>query len=131
MTDINQSLQSLVGTISALRGENGCPWDKKQTPHSLVKHLKAEVEELIQAIFNNDTQNICEEIGDVLYVLIMISKCHSDEAAVDFKKAILNINEKLIRRHPHVFAGATYKDEEELKQQWQKIKEEEKRNNSI
>lgn len=131
MTDTNHNLQQLLNTISTLRGDNGCPWDRQQTPHSLVKYLNAEVEELVQAINNNDTTNICEEIGDVLYVLIMISECHRDTDSVALNKAITGINEKLIRRHPHVFAGTSYKDEAELKKQWQEIKAAEKRDNTI
>lgn len=131
MTITNLNLQQLLDTISTLRGDDGCPWDRKQTPHSLVKHLNAEITELVQAIDNEDSQNVCEEIGDVLYVLIMISMSHHAPDIVDLDKAITGINDKLIRRHPHVFAGTTYKDEAELQKQWQEIKAAEKRNNTI
>jgi len=126
MTKTNFNLQTLVNTISTLRSDLGCPWDKKQTPDTILKHLKSETEELIVAIQNNDTNNTCEELGDVLYVLIMIATYYKETDVFDFSDVIQQVNEKLIRRHPHVFAGKTYKDEADLDRQWQEIKSMEK-----
>jgi tetrapyrrole methylase family protein/MazG family protein len=126
MTKTNLNLQALVSTISTLRSDQGCPWDKKQTPDTIVEHLKSETEELIAAIKNNDTENTCEELGDVLYILIMIATYYKETDLFDFSDVIQQVNEKLIRRHPHVFAGKTYKDEADLDRQWQEIKSIEK-----
>ncbi|PHR29354.1 MAG: nucleotide pyrophosphohydrolase [Desulfotalea sp.] len=126
MTYTNQDLQQLLETIVKLRGHNGCPWDKKQTPLSLVKYLEAETVELVSAITNDDAENTCEELGDVLYILIMVSICNKERDAFGFSDVIQQVNEKLIRRHPHVFAGTTYKDEADLERQWREIKAREK-----
>jgi len=126
MTKTNLNLQALVSTISTLRSDQGCPWDKKQTPDTILKHLKSETEELVAAIKNNDTENTCEELGDVLYILIMIATYYKETDLFDFSDVIQQVNEKLIRRHPHVFAGKTYKDEADLDRQWQEIKSMEK-----
>lgn len=126
MTYTNQNLQQLFDTISTLRSDKGCPWDKKQTPSSLIVHLQSEVLELISAITNDDTQNTCEELGDVLYILIMVAMYNKERRVFDFSDVIQQINEKLIRRHPHVFAGTPYKDEADLDRQWQEIKAREK-----
>lgn len=125
------NLQILLDTINTLRGEQGCPWDRKQTCASLTKYLQSECEELLAAIKNDDHDNICEELGDVLYLLIMIADINKDMGSFEFKDVIESINAKLIRRHPHVFAGQTYENEEQLTAQWQAIKAKEKKKNSI
>ena len=123
----NIPLEKLLNTIRTLRSENGCPWDRKQTPESLIKYLKEEVTELIEAIGNKDVINVQEEIGDVLYVLIMISEIYSDKNVFSFNDSVTEINTKLIRRHPHVFAGKKMGSDEDLRLQWEKIKKNEKK----
>lgn len=127
MTNDNTMLQTLFNTVGTLRGERGCPWDKKQTCDSLTQYLQSECDELIAAIKNNDHRNICEELGDVLYVLIMISEINKDKGSFDFSDVLSTINEKLVRRHPHVFAGQPYENEEQLAVQWQQIKANERK----
>jgi tetrapyrrole methylase family protein / MazG family protein len=127
----NPELSDLVDTIKTLRGEEGCPWDKRQSSSSLLKHLKSECEELILAINNDDHVNICEELGDLLYLIVMISEIHNDQGQFQLSDVIRTVNEKLIRRHPHVFAGQPYENEEQLAAQWQAIKAEEKKKNTV
>ena len=126
MTVNNHNLHPLIETITTLRGKNGCPWDMKQTPTSLIKYLQSETAELVAAINNADNVNTCEELGDVLYILLMISSYHKDQGTFDFTDVISTVNEKLIRRHPHVFEGKTYKNQEDLDRQWREIKAQEK-----
>lgn len=127
MTKNNSSIDELLSTIQKLRGIDGCPWDIKQTPSSLKKYLAEEVEELIQAIENDDPENICEEIGDVLYVLFMLTEIYKSNELFSLQDALSAINSKLIRRHPHVFGDVTINNDKELRQQWEKIKKEEKK----
>lgn len=117
--------------MQTLRGDSGCPWDRRQTASSMLKYLNSECEELIEAIKNDDTVNICEELGDILYIIIMISQIHEDHGHFTLDQVASTINQKLIRRHPHVFAGEKYKNEEQLAAQWQAIKAEEKKKKSI
>lgn len=131
MTNTDKLLQPLLTTIKALRADNGCPWDKKQTSQSLVKYLCSEFNELLEAIDSDDTENICEELGDLLYILIMYAEIHASLDKFSLRDVITQINEKLIRRHPHVFAGKPYESEEQLSQQWLEIKAEEKKKNNI
>jgi uncharacterized protein YabN with tetrapyrrole methylase and pyrophosphatase domain len=128
--DISE-ITELISTIKTLRGIKGCPWDKRQTPTSLLKHLTSECKELVVAIQNEDHGNTCEELGDLLYILIMISEIHNDHGAFGFSDVLKGINQKLIRRHPHVFAGQPYENEEQLAIQWEAIKAEEKRKNTL
>jgi tetrapyrrole methylase family protein/MazG family protein len=131
MTQNNRELQVLIATIETLRGENGCPWDKKQTSSSLLEHLRSECEELVDAVQKNDAPNICEELGDLLYLLLMLAEINKDLGKFQISDVIRGINEKLIRRHPHVFAGLSYESEEQLAVQWQQIKAEEKKKNTV
>jgi uncharacterized protein YabN with tetrapyrrole methylase and pyrophosphatase domain len=131
MTHYIHELTELLSTITALRGENGCPWDKRQTPSSLLKHFKSECQELDDAVRNDDPENVCEELGDLLYIIIMITEIHHDHNEFQLSDVIRTVNKKLIRRHPHVFAGKTYESEEELTTQWNAIKAEEKKKNSL
>ncbi len=116
----------LVTTIRKLRGKNGCPWDKKQTIESLEKYLSEEFEEIIQAIDTDDPGNLCEELGDFLYLIIMLAEISEKNKHFDLGDVIRGINEKLTRRHPHVFGDAVITDEKSLRQQWRRIKAEEK-----
>jgi uncharacterized protein YabN with tetrapyrrole methylase and pyrophosphatase domain len=129
MDENSTIINKLLSTIKSLRGEGGCPWDKKQTPSSLKKYLSEEVEELIQAINNEDPENICEEIGDVFYVLLMLTEIYEENNTFSLQDSLTSINSKLIRRHPHVFSNVTINNDDELRLQWEKIKKEEKKQN--
>lgn len=131
MTKNNTTLQSLIVTVQSLRGDNGCPWDKRQTPLSLIEHLTSEATELVRAIENDDPENVCEELGDLLYIIVMIAEINRGLDNFDLTDVLTKINSKLIRRHPHVFAGTFYENEEQLAEQWESIKAAEKKKNSV
>lgn len=131
MTDPSPALARLSTTIETLRGDLGCPWDRRQTPLSLKKHVEAECAELLAAIDNDDRDNTLEELGDLLYLLMMITRMHEEHGHFDFAQVIEGINAKLIRRHPHVFAGQPYENDEQLRAQWQAIKDQEKRKKNV
>ena len=116
-------LQHIVKT---LRGEHGCPWDIKQTPLSLKKYLLEECQELIEAIDHGSHHDICEEIGDVFFILTMLTSLYAELHQFTISDVFSAINDKMIRRHPHVFGEAQVTDEQELREQWLRIKEQEK-----
>jgi len=126
MKQISTKFDSLIETVKTLRGEKGCPWDKKQTIDSLRKYLVEEFGEILQAIDNKDNLNLCEELGDFLYLIVMISEINEENGNFSLEDIIGGINEKLIRRHPHVFSGTPIEDEAALRKQWDKIKAAEK-----
>lgn len=129
MTGNNSNLLDLIETIRTLRSEKGCPWDKRQTTESLVKYFNEEFTELMDAIQNQDYPNICEESGDLLYLIVMLSEISKESGQFQFSDVIHHVNQKLIRRHPHVFKDQPCKSEEELAKQWQEIKADEKKKN--
>lgn len=116
---------SLCQTITTLRKENGCPWDQKQTTQSLTKYIKEECAELLEAMEENDPHHICEESGDLLFLLILLAEIHNELGTFSLEDVLSGINKKMIRRHPHVFANTATGNEEELREQWEKIKIEE------
>lgn len=114
--------------IARLRAPDGCPWDRKQTAESLRKSLLEECNEAIAAIDNKDEENLCEELGDVLLVLGMIARIKEEEGKFNISDVLSGVNEKLIRRHPHVFGDAKASTPEEVLKLWNQVKEEEKKN---
>ena len=130
MNTSRNELQLLMETVKALRGPDGCPWDKKQTVNSLKTHIKEECLEILLAIEKNDSANLCEELGDFLYLIILVSEISMEQNQFTFDEVIKGVNDKLIRRHPHVFSDSTIETEAELKQQWNRIKAQEKLNNN-
>ena len=128
MTDHKKNYQfrELVGVITELRAENGCPWDRKQTPESLTRYLLEEAQELAEAIGQGETKHIKEEIGDLFFILILLTLIHQERKEFTLNEGLEVITRKMIRRHPHVFAGLATGSESELRRQWEEIKAKEK-----
>lgn len=115
-----------VETIAALRGENGCPWDMEQTHESLKVCLTDETEEVLEAIDAKDDKNLCEELGDVLLQVVMHAQIAAEENRFTIEDVIRGVNEKMIRRHPHVFGDVKVDSLEDQLKLWEEIKKQEK-----
>ena len=116
----------LVEILEKLRGEHGCPWDKKQTHVSLMKYLFEESNEYNEAVKKQDYDNMKEELGDVLLQVIFHAQIAKENGKFDIYDVLDSINEKMIRRHPHVFGNSKATTEEEIRIEWEKIKQLEK-----
>jgi tetrapyrrole methylase family protein/MazG family protein len=125
-----ETIDRLFNIIQTLRSESGCAWDKKQTPETMWKCLAEEVYELEEAIVKQDLQNICEELGDVLFQLVFIMEIFQEKGDFTFSNVVGEVAKKMINRHPHVYGDASVSTKEELDRQWDTIKTEEKKNNS-
>ena len=123
-------LERLIATIATLRGPEGCEWDREQDHLSLVRFLIEETYELVDAIEAGDREGLREELGDVLYQLLF----HADIAGADpvdpftIEDVAHVVDEKMRRRHPHVFGDVEVTGVEEIKQNWQALKAAEKPN---
>lgn len=127
---LNQStsfLDKLTELVETLRGENGCPWDKKQTPRAVIVYLIEEVYELADAIESGNTEEIREELGDVLFHIFFIARMFQEEGQFDLQNVAQTITEKMIRRHPHVFGERMVQSSDEVIQNWHRIKLNEKK----
>lgn len=117
---LSNSFLRLVKIMNELRAQ--CPWDKKQTIHTLRPLTIEETYELADAITNNDWQNLKEELGDVLLHILFYSKIGSEEKQFELEDVINGICEKLIVRHPHIYGDVKVANEEEVKKNWEQIK---------
>ncbi len=120
---MSHPIEQLVEIMAQLRDpESGCPWDKKQTFESVVPHTIEETFEVVDAIHNQDWVNLKEELGDLLFQVIFYSRIAQEQDLFEFKDVVETVNEKLIRRHPHVFSDAKFENESELNENWEKEK---------
>src|SRR5438105_1923441 len=121
---VAEAFMRLVGIMDDLREK--CPWDRKQTVQTLRPLTIEELYELADAITDNDFKGIKEEIGDLLLHILFYAKIGAEQQQFTLEEAINGICEKLIHRHPHIYGpasgGITVQDEEEVKQNWEKLK---------
>ncbi len=126
MEDTLTSFKQLVELIKTLRGPDGCPWDREQTPDSLKAHLLEEAYECVDAIVSGSEEDICEELGDMYLLTTMLSHMKEQEGTFTMSDVFTGINDKLVLRHPHVFGQSEAETSEEVIMQWNKIKKQEK-----
>src|SRR5689334_22051309 len=99
--------QSLLEIMKTLAGPEGCPWDKVQTHQTLAPYLIEESHEVVEAIENGDFDNLAEELGDLLLQVVFHAELGRQKGSFDISKVIFSINDKMIRRHPHIFSDAS------------------------
>ncbi|RMD81977.1 MAG: nucleoside triphosphate pyrophosphohydrolase, partial [Lentisphaerae bacterium] len=105
-TECSQGINRVLEIMRRLRAPDGCPWDRKQTHESLRPYLIEETYEFFEAIEHNDDVAMAEELGDVLLQVVFHAQIAAEESRFDFQTVCRLLAEKLIRRHPHVFAEA-------------------------
>jgi XTP/dITP diphosphohydrolase len=120
------ALNDLLVVMARLRSPQGCPWDRAQDHKTLRYHAVEEVYELIDAIEAGDDQEMAEELGDLLLQVVFHCQLAGERGAFDFQHVARRITDKLVRRHPHVFANLKVKDVDEVWANWEKIKTAEK-----
>ncbi len=125
-TPLQQLFQTLVEIVAKLRGPQGCPWDQEQTQKSLAPFAIEEAYELCEAIESGQQSEIKEELGDFLFQVILQAQVAQDSGQFDLAAVIQQLNEKMVRRHPHVFGDAKAKNSEEVWKNWDKLKAAEK-----
>jgi tetrapyrrole methylase family protein/MazG family protein len=118
----SEAFSALYDVVVRLRSPGGCPWDREQTPLSLRGDLIEETYECVEAIDEKDPSHVKEELGDLFLLVTMISYMYEQEGRFSAADVLEGISEKLIRRHPHVFAGLAVKDSAEVLDNWAKIK---------
>ena len=116
-------LDDLLALMARLRVD--CPWDKKQTNHSLIPYAIEEAYELGEAVQSDDDEDIKGELGDVLLQVVFHCQMYAEQGRFDMSDVITTLQEKLIRRHPHVFEAETLEDDTAVKARWDEIKVEE------
>ncbi len=123
-----KEFDKLIEVIEKLRDkENGCPWDLKQTHESLIPNFIEELYESVEAIENKDYHHLSEELGDLMLHIVMQVQIAREDNKFKMEDVLTQINDKLIRRHPHIFGDGHATDAEGVKMNWERIKLEEKK----
>ena len=120
------NLEALIKTIETLRAPGGCPWDREQTHESICKCLIEETAEFIETVDLKEDAHMCEELGDLLLQILMHAQIAKERGAFTLEDVAGYINDKMIRRHPHVFGNVQADTSEAVLVNWDKIKATEK-----
>ncbi len=116
------TFEAFCRIVAQLRSPEGCPWDRKQTHESLKPYLIEEAYEALQTLDDGDTEKLCDELGDVLLQIGLHAQIAEELGEFKMTDVLRRINEKLIRRHPHVFGNVKVADENEVMANWEEIK---------
>lgn len=127
MSEPQTSWERVIQIIEILRSPDGCPWDRKQTYESLLPSLLEESYEFCEAVLQNAPNQMCEELGDILLILLLESQIAKEASAFSIQEALELLAEKLVRRHPHVFADTKVTSVKDVLVNWEAIKKQEKR----
>jgi tetrapyrrole methylase family protein/MazG family protein len=124
--EAGEKFERLVEVMSRLRAPGGCPWDRKQTFDTIKSYLLEETYEVLDAIDARDWPGLAEELGDLLLQPVFLAEMAAEQGLFTISDSLDAINEKLVRRHPHVFGDAVAETPEDVKQRWDEIKKHEK-----
>ncbi|MEJ2719165.1 MAG: nucleoside triphosphate pyrophosphohydrolase [Deltaproteobacteria bacterium] len=106
----------------ALRSDEGCPWDREQTPQSFHPYILEEYHEMVQAMHDGGAGEITDEMGDLLFLVVFVAYMFEQQGTTTLKRIFEGVMEKMIRRHPHVFGGVEVQSSGEVIDNWRKIK---------
>jgi len=120
----------MMDIIVKLRGPEGCHWDRKQTLKTLAPNILEEAKEISEAVKSKDMNNLCEELGDLLMVILMQIEIAREKGLFTYSDVLAGAVKKFIRRHPHVFGDVKVNSPEEALAVWKKMKREEKEINN-
>ena len=120
------NIEKLLETMKILRSDKGCSWDRAQTHQTIRQNMLEEAYEAVDAIDDNDIKHLKEELGDVLLQVVLHSQIAADNNEFTFEDVAEEINKKLIHRHPHVFSDVKVNGVNEILDNWEKLKKEEK-----
>jgi MazG family protein len=121
-SEISAVFGRLVDLIRTLRSENGCPWDRKQTPKTFHPYILEEYHEMVQAINEGAPEDMADEMGDLLFLVVFVAYMFDEEGIASLKEIVEGVIAKMTRRHPHVFGDVSVRNAEDVIDNWAKIK---------
>ena len=127
---IGKRFEELVTIVERLRGPDGCPWDREQTPASLLPYLLEETYEVMESVDDRNWEVLQEELGDLLLHVVFQASIATDSDRFNIDESLKTVNEKLVRRHPHVFGDTKANAAFKAKQNWEAEKQKEKKRDS-
>jgi tetrapyrrole methylase family protein/MazG family protein len=126
-----KKLSDLIKLIKTLRAPGGCPWDRQQKKEDIGKYLLEESYEVIDALANQDSQALKEELGDLLFQILFLGEICAESDMFSLNDVMEGIRQKMIRRHPHVFGDTKVNSVQDVKDNWQLIKQDERKDKSL
>ncbi|MBQ9775847.1 MAG: nucleoside triphosphate pyrophosphohydrolase [Lentisphaeria bacterium] len=126
MMQYEPTAEGLLKILEKLRAPDGCPWDREQTRQTLSRHLAGEVAELLEAIDRNEPAAICDELGDVMMNVLFQAIVAAEQQEFTAEDVFRNINDKMVRRHAHIFGDAKAETAEDVAKIWQEVKKKER-----
>ena len=120
------TLEDLKVILKILRSDEGCPWDRRQTFESMIPCVEEEAGEVVQAVRNQDAENLCEELGDLLFQVMFYSQMAEEKGLFTFEQVADQISAKMVRRHPGIFGKNPLKMEGKEADLWEQVKRAEK-----
>jgi len=125
---LEKTVVALKELVSRLRGPGGCPWDARQTQDTIRMYLLEEAYEVVDAVENGSAEDLCGELGDLLFQIVFLAELGEEQGAFDLVRVMERITEKMIHRHPHVFGTVSAETAEEVAENWARLKRKEREN---
>src|SRR5512147_1277000 len=131
MGETGAQLERLLELVTRLRAPDGCPWDREQSPATVKRYVLEEAYEVVDAVDHDSPTHVSEELGDLLFMLIFLAHLYEEQGAFRLDEVLQKVAEKMIRRHPHVFANRRVDSSTQVKENWEEIKRQEQANSSL
>ena len=126
MAETGREFEKLLDLLARLRGEDGCPWDREQTPATIKRYLLEEVYEVVDAVDHEASDQVADEVGDLIFMAIFLVHLYAEQDQFQMAEVLRRVGDKMVRRHPHVFGDRQVASSREVKLNWEEIKQEEK-----
>ncbi len=126
MAETGREFERLLNLMARLRAEDGCPWDREQTPATIKRYLLEEVYEVMDAVDYHTADQVADELGDLIFMAIFLAHLYGEQDQFQMNQVLRRVAEKMVRRHPHVFGNRTVDSAREVKLNWEEIKRLEK-----
>jgi tetrapyrrole methylase family protein/MazG family protein/ATP diphosphatase len=131
MGETGTELERLLELVARLRAPDGCPWDREQSPATVKRYVLEEAYEVVDAVDHGSPAHVSEELGDLFFMLIFLAHLYGEQGAFRLDEVLRGVAEKMIRRHPHVFADRRVDSSTQVKENWEEIKRQEQANASL
>jgi tetrapyrrole methylase family protein/MazG family protein len=126
MAETGREFEKLLDLLAQLRGADGCPWDREQTPATIKRYLLEEVYEVVDAVDHEASDQVADELGDLIFMAIFLAHLYAEQDQFQMAEVLRRVGDKMVRRHPHVFGDRKVGSSREVKLNWEEIKQEEK-----
>ena len=126
MAKPGREFERLLELVAHLRAENGCPWDREQTPATIKRYLIEEVYEVVDAVEHHSADQVADELGDLIFMTIFLAHLYGEQGQFQMDQVLSKVAEKMIRRHPHVFENRHVDSARQVKLNWEEIKRQER-----